>query len=209
MKKIIPYKTLKGAISALDNGGRFYNLLTRANDGEIEAAELAKVAGVLSDKQRMVLYLEMSLSGLDPSGRKSILQSLSPGLKKSYDKYKPNYYSPGEARARGILSSNAIIEGVPRFTKSNTDFSGFIMFPMMVGKTMTMMMIPIFDQYDVYRLFDEENSREFIIAHARGSGRLPDQKIRCGGILKELKPDEAGRGKSSLFLETFYYVPLN
>ena len=61
MKKITPYKTTRNAITAMDNGGRFYNLLTKANDGNVSTSELAKVAGVFSDKQKMVLYLDMSL----------------------------------------------------------------------------------------------------------------------------------------------------
>ena len=46
MQKIIPYRDYAGALEALDNGGRFYNIFTHAKDDEVSLAELAKVAGV-------------------------------------------------------------------------------------------------------------------------------------------------------------------
>lgn len=55
MRKIAPYKTAKNALASLDNGGRFYNVLTQANDGDVTSAELAKVTGVFSDMQKMIV----------------------------------------------------------------------------------------------------------------------------------------------------------
>jgi hypothetical protein len=52
MDKIIPFKYLDDILSIFDNGGRFYNLLTKANDGNISQEELSKVAGLFSDKQK-------------------------------------------------------------------------------------------------------------------------------------------------------------
>ena len=40
MQLISPYNSASEALSSLDNGGRFFNFLTDANDGEIEAEEL-------------------------------------------------------------------------------------------------------------------------------------------------------------------------
>lgn len=45
MKKIESYIDVNDAISDLDNGGRFYNLFTHADDGIISQAELGKVGG--------------------------------------------------------------------------------------------------------------------------------------------------------------------
>jgi len=207
MKKITPYKSARGALASLDNGGRFYNLLTHANDGYINSGELAKVAGVFTDKQKMVLYLEMSLSELDDSAVKNIHSSLSDSLKNAYDKYLPQRLVPSEAQQKGKISSAAIITGVPKFVKSNSDFKGFIMTPISTGKTMSMIMVPIIDYYDVYELRDQKTSKEFIIAHARGSAKLPEKMIRCGGILKELQSDEKGTGTKK-FLESMYYTIL-
>lgn len=208
MKQIVPYKTARNALSALDNGGRFYNLITQANDGHVTKAELARVAGVFTDRQKMVLYLEMSISELDQQAVKDIRSSLSDDLKLAYKRYCPQHLLPSEAQLQGRISANAIITGVPTFVKSNSDFTGFIMMPISTGKTTTFMMIPIIDVYDVYEIRDHKTAREFLIAHARGSVKLPAKPVRCGGIIKELKPDKKTktRTKPKKFLETLYYT---
>jgi hypothetical protein len=48
MRAIEPYKTVRGAAKALDNGGRFYNLLTQAGDKVVDAGELARADGYAS-----------------------------------------------------------------------------------------------------------------------------------------------------------------
>jgi hypothetical protein len=206
MKQIVPYKTHRNALAALDNGGRFYNLITQANDGQVTRAELARVAGVFNDRQKMVLYLEMSISELEAQAIKDIRRTLSHDLKAAYKRYCPQRLLPSEAQVQGRVSSNAIITGVPKFVKSNSDFNGFIMIPISTGKTTTFMMVPIIDVYDVYEIRDDKTSREFLIAHARGSTKLPQNTVRCGGILKELKADKKSTAKPKKFLETLYYT---
>ena len=71
MKKIEPYRNINDAISNLDNGGRFYNILTKADDGIISKSELGKVGGIFNDKQQMILFLELSISKLD-NGKKML-----------------------------------------------------------------------------------------------------------------------------------------
>ena len=77
MRKIMPYKTQRNALAALDNGGRFYNIFTEADDGEISTAELARVAGAFTDKQKMFLYLDMALAGLDQDAAHIVINSMS------------------------------------------------------------------------------------------------------------------------------------
>ena len=50
MQDVIPYTNYAGAPEALDNGGRFYNIFTKAQDDEVSLVELAKVAGVFWSK---------------------------------------------------------------------------------------------------------------------------------------------------------------
>jgi len=52
MKKVNPYRYVDEALSSLDNGGRFYNIFTKAMDGIISKSELGKVGGVFNDKQK-------------------------------------------------------------------------------------------------------------------------------------------------------------
>ena len=209
MKKIIPYKTAAGACAALDNGGRFYNLLTQANDGTISAVELAKTAGLFNDKQKMVLYLRMSIAELGRQEITEIENSLSDDLKSAYHRYCPQHLLSAEAETKGIPAANAILTGVPKFIEGRTDFNGFIMIPIMTGKTMIMTMVPIIDHYDVYEIRDRDGSEKFILAHARSSVKLPEQMIRCGGVIKELQSDKKGLGKTGKFLESCYYTPVS
>lgn len=206
MKKISIYKYVGEAISELDNGGRFYNILTKANDGVISEAELSKVAGLLSDKQRMVLFFELATSKLGDNGKRALLSKMKKELQQSYNKYMPQKMLPSEAKTKAILSSNAILTGIPKLITSKTGFNGFIMIPIMAGKVTTFMMIPLIDKYDVYELRDETNSETFIIAHARSKGKLPETKIKIAGIFKELKTEEDENSKPEIFLEAFYYT---
>ena len=208
MKKVLPYKTARNALSALDNGGRFYNVFTKAKDGQIATAELSKAAGVFSDKQIMMLFFEMSLIELKGHSQINIVNTLSQNLKTAYEQFKPLQFSPGEARKKGKLASSAIITGVPIQIDSRTEFTGFIMVPIQAGKVTTFSMIPIFEQYEVYEFRDENTSKDFIIAHTKGAAKLPKQTVRCGGVLKELKKDQKKTDSGNMFLETLYYTPL-
>ncbi|MEQ9310247.1 MAG: hypothetical protein RLN90_12400 [Balneolaceae bacterium] len=206
MKLISPYKTTKNALTSLDNGGRFYNLITKANDGNISSSELGKVAGVISGKQKMILFLEMSLSKLPTQERKKILNILSSDLKSAIRKYPTQYLLPSEAKEKGILTQNAIISGIPTYLDSKSDFNGFIMVPIMTGKVTTFMMVPLIDEYDIYEIRDQESSDTFLIAHSKSKKKLPEQNITLGGILKELKEKEDEDAPAIIFLETHFYT---
>ncbi len=204
MEQIIPFTSQHEALTVLDNGGRFYNLITKANDGNITSAELSKVVGLMSDKQKMVLYLELSLSKLSNDSRKEILKALSPDLKAAIKKYPTQYLLPSEAQKKGVLAQNAVIEGVPKYVESKSDFSGFVMIPIMSGKVTTFMMVPIFDEYNVYELRDNTSSETFFIAHSKESERLPEKRMTFGGILKEMKKEEDENAPASNYLEIHY-----
>ncbi len=206
MKKVIPYKTTQGAIAALDNGGRFYNLASRANDGEITHAELAKAAGVITDTQKIITYLELSISHLSSTEKQRVISHLSTDLKHKYDKHCPTRFTPTEAIAHATVPAPAIITGIPKRVDSKTKFSGFIMIPMTTGSVTTFMMIPIMDQYDVYELRDQASDETFFVAHGRGRNKLPEQVVSCGGLIKELKADKKEKVASQKYLEISHYV---
>lgn len=206
MKKITPFTSLQEALTVLDNGGRFYNLITKANDGEINSAELSKVAGVISDKQKMVLFLELSLSKLSDDSRKEILRTLSPDLKSDIKKYAAQYLLPSEANGKGVLAQNSVIEGIPKYVESKSDFNGFIMVPIMTGNVTTFTMIPIIDHYNVYELRDDNSSETFLIAHSKESDLLPERRMTFGGIFKEVKKKKNEQAASSNYMEIHYYT---
>lgn len=207
MRKIIPYKTSRNALASLDNGGRFYNILTKPSDGEIAPAELAKLAGAFSDRQRMFLFLEMALAELDADSTRSITRALSPELRAHYRKHRPTHLTPAEAVQKGKPAKPIIVTGTPRYVKSNSDFVGFIMIPIMTGKVTTFSMIPIIDHYDVYEVRDRVSDDVFLIAHARNKNKLRSQPTRFGGILKKLQADKSRPSAHKVFLEVLFYTP--
>ena len=206
MKKIEPYKNSKEARLALDNGGRFFNMLTKADDGIISQVELSKVAGLLGDKQKTILFFELSISELDENARSLILLTLDDKLKALYRKYKPQEFTPSEAQEKGTISSNAIITGFPKLVESKSDFNGFIMIPIMVGSITTFTMVPIINQYDVYEIKDTTSAETFLIAHAKSSKKLPEKRIKIAGVIKALKATRTEKEASKKFLDAYYYL---
>ncbi len=206
MQLISPYNSASEALSSLDNGGRFFNFLTDANDGEIEAEELGKVAGVYKDQQKMMLFLELSTEVLASTEKQQITSTLSADLQLAMSDYKPMRLSPKEAKEMAPIGSSAIITGVPKFIEGKSDFKGFIIVPIMAGSAMTMVMIPMIEQYNIYHLTDEVSNKDFIIAHAKNQAKLPEVKISCGGIIKELSANKSVNGEKDKFLEALYYT---
>jgi hypothetical protein len=209
MTEIIPYTTKNAAIESLDNGGRFYDLRSKAKDGKITQAELGKVGRIFNDKQQMILFLEMALVNLSAPDKKAVITAFDAELKVILKNYKSQFLLPDEANSKGIISSNAIITGIPKLLDSKSDFNGFIMFPMMAGSVTTIMMIPMIEQYDVYELRNNETSESFFIAHSRDSHKLPNREITIGGVIKELNTDEKGTRDKKKFLEVIYYIDAN
>ena len=79
------------------------------------------------------------------------------------------------------------------------------MVPIMAGKVMTMMLIPIIDQYDVYKVLDSNSSDTFLVAHAKSKEKLPQKKLSLGGVLKELKLKKEENAPADIFLEAVYF----
>jgi hypothetical protein len=208
MKKIEPFRNYNDALSTLDNGGRFYNILTKADDGVISKAELGKVGGIFYDKQQMILFFELSISKLDDEKRNVVISKLDENLQQTYLKYKPIELLPSEAYSKGIIASNTIITGIPTLIESKSEFIGFIMIPIVTGKVTTFTMIPLIDMFDVYEIRDEASDENFLIAHAKGATKLPKKKIKVAGVLKELRSDQKERAASKRFLEAIYHMEI-
>lgn len=209
MIKIEPFKNIDKALHALDNGGRFYNLLTQANDGLIVEAELSKVAGLFNNKQQMMLFLDIAISRLDEEKREEVISKLEIGLREAYLKYKPLHIIPSQAYTRGKLGENTIITGIPTLIESKDELVGFIMIPILTGEVTTFSMIPLMDLYDVYELRDIPSDTNFIIAHIKDRKKLPNKKIQVAGVLKELKSDMDEEVASKRFLEAVYYLDID
>lgn len=206
MQFIETFSDFETAVQTLDNGGRFYNFMTDANDGEISAAELAKAAGVFSDQQKMKIFLEMSMMHFAAAEKQRIYDMMPNKLQAKLAEQSLDQYNVHEAVEYGYTGQSVVVSGIPKWSLNKSDFMGFIMVPIMAGSVTTFTMIPIIDNYDVYELRDEESDQTFIVAHAKGKGKLPNKVIQCGGILKELKSDKNKEVADKLFLEIVYCI---
>jgi hypothetical protein len=205
MKKIEPYSTIEGAIKSLDNGGRFYNLLAKAEDGVINPSEVVKVGGIFDDRQRMILFLEMALLKLNQEEKNILISKLESDLQKTYRKYKSQILLPSEVKPKGIIESNVLITGVPVLIDSKSDFRGFII-TSILNRENALSIISLIEEYDVYELKDEESAEAFFIAHAKASGKLPNAKITIGGVLTEFNCTESVSSPKEKFLKVIYYL---
>ena len=205
MQRLRSYRTVTGALKALDNGGRFYNLRALAGDQVVEAAELARATGTVTSGAKAFLHFEMALADLpwDESGR--VVAALAPGLAERYAAERPSVLAPSQVEARARAGQSAIVTGYPVFVEDRAQFAGFI-----VLITPVIMVLPIFDQFDVYEVFDTPACRgpRTVIATARGSTRLEAVTTRFGGTLKELYFDDQTRNEHGYYLEVIYYTPL-
>ncbi len=204
MKKITPFKNVADAMEALDNGGRFFNFLSKADDGTIDQSELGKVVGVFSDKQQMIIFLELSMIDLSVAEKNTIISKLETKLQKSYHKYKPQKLQISEVSKMGEISSSAMVSGIPHKIDSKTQFNGFIMFPIIVNNVTTFTMIPLIDHYEVYEIQDVNSDEKIMVAHHQGAEPLPNKKVTLGGVFKELKEEDASA--TNKFLEIVYCI---
>jgi hypothetical protein len=205
MRQIKPYQTAWGAKRALDNGGRFYNLWTQADDNVVDAGELAKAAGVHSSDVKAFLHFEMALMDLPEQQQAEVRSLLSPGLKKRLRKWQPRVLNPSRVESEGAAGVPAIVTGYPSFVEDRTQLQAFI-----VLITPVITLIPIVDMFDVYEVYDTPERMEprTVIATVRGSERLDSVYSRFGGVLKELQFEDKTGKDHGLYLEATYYTPL-
>ena len=143
--------------------------------------------------------------GLPQDERAEIVSRLSPDL---YDKYlaqKPSILPPSVVESQGQAGEAAIISGYPVFVEDKSQFTGFIVLVVPV-----IILVPIFDQFDVYEVFDGPDFQQprSVIATTRGTKHLDGSCVRFGGMLKELYFEDQTGKDHGLFLETLYYTRL-
>ena len=210
MRELKPYRTLQGLEKSIDNGGRFYNLLTHADDQVVTRAELAKAAGCFSAGVNAYLFLEMAKQDLQPADQQRIIGLLESDLRRDYRRCRPQTLIASDVEKHGTAGRSVIVTGYPRFVEDRTQFSGFIMIPMMVGKVTTFMMLPIYDRFDVYEVFDDRRMRKpnSMVATVRGQRLSHDGAIRFGGVLRSLQFKDNTKKSHKFYMETVFYTKL-
>jgi len=203
MKRITPYKTVTGAVRALDNGGRFYNLFTTAGDDTITKAELAKVAGAFKDMQTAMLFFDLATLDLSDGDRQKLTKSLGPKLRKARATNRTDVVSPAEFVRAGRAGKSYLIEGVPEPIDEEAVQTGVIMVPMMIGKVMMVMPMPTSECFSVYTLGQGRRSPCLILA--KKSVRLSSAVHRFAGVAKATKMGDGPRARERLCLQPAYY----
>lgn len=205
MRELKPYRSLPGAKAALDNGGRFYNLLSKADDARISKAELKQAAGVFGSEQTAFLFLHMALADLTDRQRAEVLSLIDPPLAKRYKSHGPRRLEPSEMPREAKAGQLVVVEGYPRYFARRTQRA---VVPMMAGKVV--MMIPVEVHYDAYQLFATAAATGTAAALVvkQPSARLAESFTRFGGAIRPHTFEDKSGKNSGVFLEPLYFTAL-
>jgi hypothetical protein len=209
MKQVTPYKTMGGAMRALDNGGRFFNLFTHAGDGEITQSEVSKAAGIMGGQIYAMLFFQLAISRLSAADQASLIDHLTGRLRDRL-RHSPAKNIPIAQFKRSVeLDQPVIVEGYPVYTEDRTQFTGFITVPMTVNNVTTMMMIPIVDQFDIYEVFQQSDktgpSALIAVTKMKRIRKLGGNRVAFAGIAKEMEVKRSRKSKV-MYVETCYYA---
>ena len=208
MQELKPSTTLGPLKKALNNGGRFYNFFDDANDEKISRGELAKAAGVFTAGIRAFLYLQMTKQDLEESDQQTILAMLDDQLRKRFEKKRPPFTAPSQVDANLKAGEATIITGFSREIGQQKLFTGFIMVPILIGKVMVPMMIPIHSLYRIIELSDDakfKNPTAVVGAPVKKPLEVSGL-MQFGGVLKELKGKDREPPTHPVFLEAIYWM---
>lgn len=208
MKELRPFTTLAPIKKALDNGGRFYDFFEKANNEEITRAELAKAAGVFSAGIQAFMYLWMAKQDLKESDQEAVLSLLQPTLRRDFQKKQPPLVKPSEIETNHKAGQSIVAAGYLKQIEDRTQFTGMIMIPIMAGKVMTMIPVPIFERFKVYEFFDKKNlvGPSAIVCTDRHKKLDVACQYQFGGVLKKVQYRSKEPKRHTVYLEPIYFV---
>jgi hypothetical protein len=203
MRELKPYQTLAGAKAALDNGGRFYNLVALADDKRISKGELNKAAGVFGGEQKAFLFLHMAIAKLPDNQQAEVLSMLDRPLAKRYKSHGPQQLDPA-AMNKARVGQLVVVDGYPRFHERKTHHA---VVPMMVGKVMVPVRVET--HYDGYQLFTTASGTGTPgwVSVKRPKVHLTESPTRFGGVIRQYTDEK--QKTTGLFLEAIYYCRLD
>ena len=208
MKELKPFATFGSAKKALDNGGRFYNFFDAADDEVVSRGELAKAAGVFTASIQAFLFLEMTKQDLVEREQESILLLLDAKLRNELNKKKPRQIAPSHVDKEHKAGESIILTGYAREIGTHSMFTGFIVVPIMIGKVMMPMTIPIHSLYRVIELFDTDkmNTPSAVVCAPLKKNLDLTGRVQFGGVLKELKGNTSEPPTHPVFLEAIFWM---
>ena len=208
MRKVVPYRTVSGAKNALDNGGRIYNLLSRAKDGRITGGELTKAAGVILANARAIVFLHMALAGLNDQERSEVLAMLDRPLSRRYLAHAPRRLPPFAISEQGKAGEAVVVIGSPKFARQVEHQSKTYI----AASDGFLRRATIREYYDLYDLsspqYPSKTSPALVLK--AGSRRPSKRPARFGGIVRALNLlGNMGTTTTGLYLEPLYFTPLD
>jgi hypothetical protein len=192
----------------MDNGGRFFNLFAHAKDEKVDFSELARVAGVYASFSEAFLFFELSVARLPPKAKDRLVARFSRFLKAMYRANRPRSLRPSRIELDGKAGDAVIVTGCPRRMEDREELASMMMIPISAGDFSSFMMVPVFDRFDAYEVFDTEESTppRTLIATSRGSKHLDSRPTTLAGYLKRMQFDDPTGSQHGIFLETLYYT---
>ena len=203
MRELKPYQTLAGAKAALDNGGRFYNLVALADDNRISKGELNKAAGVFGSGQKAFLFLNMALAKLPDNQQAEVLSMLDRPLAKRFKSHGPQQLDSA-ALNKARVGQLVVVDGYPRFHERKTRRA---VVPMMVGKVF--LLVPVETHYDGYQLNTTASGTGTPgwVCVKRPKVHLTECPTRFGGVIRQYTDEK--QKTTGLFLEAIYFCRLD
>lgn len=208
MQELKPSTTLAPLKKALNNGGRFYNFFDDANDEKISRGELAKAAGVFTAGIQAFLYLQMTKQDLDDRDQQIVVSMLDDKLRKNFEKKKPAFVTPSQVDADHKAGDAIILTGFAREIGQQSMFTGFVVVPIMIGKVMMPMTIPIHSLYRIIEVCDDDKFKKPTAVVATPINKPLDVSgvMQFGGVLKELKGKDNQPPTHPFYLEAIYWM---
>ncbi len=205
MKKLQPYKTVRGAVAAFDNGGRFFNLFTEAADGTITSAELGKAAGTLGALPHTLLYFEMMIAWLPETEQESVISKLDPSLRRKFRAKRAIRLAEADRSTLPKKPPAVIVTGKPEYARSRTQFTGFITIPVQTGSVSSSIQIPIHDEFALYTM-KGGGIDDVPVAVSKSVGKLPAAQVIVGGYLMKMSAEEGDNPRETkAYISAQYY----
>ena len=214
MQEVEAYRSKNELTSVIDNGGRFYNVFSRANDQVVTKGELAKAAGMWASDLNAFLFLDLATFDLDEMEKLAVEDTLEPDLRNRYRQASTRVIAASDIDGEGQAGDAIIVEGSVQKCHEKTKFSGYIYVPITVGDVTTFTVTPIFDHFSVYRLFDGDSRKVdaelpgAVVAVPLKAEFSAGDRIRFAGYLRELEFDDEESRTNNLYLEAIYFSRL-
>lgn len=206
METITPFKNLDAALTELDNGGRFYNLFTNAEDGIITQAEIEKKAQIFLDPKKSILFFELAISKLAHSDKTNIRAMLDPALQDHYEKNGPQHITSNQINKQ-LVGSNVILTGVPSKIEISDNFEGYISVPILVGEITTFTKSAMSEYYSLFTLNNSSNNTSCIIGiPVQSKVPFPKNEITIGGVVKSFYTHADTDDDQKYFIEVSYLL---